>query len=116
MVARVGVSSHIDWSRIRMTAKISSFHTARNCSTASVAMPLAPIGKMMDRIIRKKPAPSIRAASMTSSGMPRKVRVRKNVANGTPGRHVDEDQPDVSPEAEPRQQQVDRDDEHRARG
>ena len=55
-------------------------------------MPLAPIGEMIDHIVRKKPAPSMRAASITSSGMPRKVSVRKNVANGSAGRDVDEDQ------------------------
>ncbi|MEN9620098.1 MAG: hypothetical protein RL499_291 [Actinomycetota bacterium] len=67
MLASCGVSSRIDSSGIRMTAKISSFHAPKNCSTARVARPLDPMGRTIDHMMRKKPAPSMRAASNNRS-------------------------------------------------
>ena len=67
-----------------VSATIRSFHVQRNWKIASEAIAGRPSGRISRRKIQISEAPSIRADSMMSFGIPTKKFRSRKIANGSP--------------------------------
>jgi hypothetical protein len=71
-------------SRASVSATSRSFHVQRNWKIASEAIAGSPSGRISRRKMRISDAPSMRAASIRSFGIPMKKLRSRKIANGNP--------------------------------
>ncbi len=71
-------------SRPNVSATSRSFHVHRNWKIASDAIAGSPSGRISRKKIRSSDAPSMRADSRMSRGMPMKKLRSRKIANGSP--------------------------------
>ena len=84
------IQTVIGWT-LNVSETIRSFHVQRNWKIASEAIAGSPSGRIRRRKIQISLAPSMRADSRMSFGIPMKKLRRRKMANGQPERGVEED-------------------------
>jgi hypothetical protein len=95
--SRMAIVSGAESGRANTRATSMSFHTQRNWKIISDAIAGSPRGSTTRKNTVSSPAPSMRAASSRSRGMPAKKLRSRKIANGSPNATWKRITPSTSP-------------------